>query len=117
MESVVLNIHNIVGNSLCVEADDGQKVYTLIKKALESDKKIVLSFQNIEMLTTAFLNTAIGQLYRDFEENRIKDSLSVEHITPEFAVSIKRVTSTAKLFYKDPDRMKNSINEILGEGD
>jgi len=117
MEKVVLNIYNIVGNSLCVEADDGQKVYILIKKALESDKKVILSFQNIEMLTTAFLNNAIGQLYRDFEENKIKESLSVEHITPGFAVSIKRVTSTAKPFYNDPERMKNSIDEILGEGD
>jgi STAS-like domain of unknown function (DUF4325) len=67
------------------------------------------------MLTSAFLNTAIGQLYRDFEEDKIKKSLSVEHLGLEDKTLLKRVTSKVKLYYKYPERMQNSINEILGE--
>ncbi|MCD4803205.1 MAG: STAS-like domain-containing protein [Anaerolineales bacterium] len=67
------------------------------------------------MLTSAFLNTAIGQLYRDFTEEKIKSSLSVKHMLPEDKALLKRVTTTAKLYYNDPERMQNSINEILGE--
>ncbi len=115
MEEIIISIFNVVGNSFCVEADDGQKVFDLIKKALQEEKKARLSFQNIEMLTSAFLNTAIGQLYRDFEENKIKSSLTVEDMTPEDKALLKRVTTTAKLYYKDPERMENSIKEILGE--
>lgn len=115
MEEIIISIFNVVGNSFCVEADDGQKVFDLIKKALQEGKKARLSFQNIEMLTSAFLNTAIGQLYRDFEENKIKSSLTVEDMTPEDKALLKRVTTTAKLYYKDPERMENSIKEILGE--
>jgi Icc-related predicted phosphoesterase len=115
MEEIIISIFNVVGNSFCVEADDGQKVFDLIKKALQEEKKARLSFQNIEMLTSAFLNTAVGQLYRDFEENKIKSSLTVEDMTPEDKALLKRVTTTAKLYYKDPERMENSIKEILGE--
>jgi Icc-related predicted phosphoesterase len=115
MQDITISVFSIVGNSFCVESDDGEKVFKLIKKGLNENKKIILSFQNVEMLTSAFLNTAIGQLYRDFDEEKIKSSLEVENLSPEDKVLLKRVTSTAKLYYKDPDRMKKSIAEILGE--
>lgn len=115
MKEININIFNIIGSKYCVEADEGQKIYDLIVKALKEDKNVKLSFQNIEMLTTAFLNTAVGQLYRDYAEDKIKKSLSVEAMTQEDMVSLKRVNKTAKLYYKNPERMINSINEILGE--
>jgi len=115
MEKTTLNIVNIVGDSFCVEADDGNKVYKLLNKALLEGKPVTLSFLNVEMLTTAFLNTAIGQLYRDFDESIIKEKLAVENMTQSGLVSLKRVVDTAKLYYKDPDAMQRSINEILGD--
>ncbi len=115
MDEIIISVFNAVGSSFCVEADDGQKVYDLIKKVLQEGKKAKISFQNVEMLTSAFLNTAVGQLYRDFQEDKVKSSLSVEHLSPEDKALLKRVTSTAKLYYKDPERMENSIKEILGE--
>jgi len=116
MQEIIISVFNMVGSAFCVEADDGQKVYDLIEKAIQEEKKIKLSFQNVEMLTSAFLNTAIGQLYRDFTEEKIKSSLSVEYMLPEDKALLKRVIATAKVYYKDPERMQNSINEILGEG-
>jgi len=115
METTTLNIVGIVGNKFCVEAEDGQKVFELTSKALEVERKVVLSFLNVELLTTAFLNTAIGQLYKGFDEGTIKKYLSVEHLSPSGAVSLKRVVETAKEYYRDPEAMQRSINEILGE--
>ena len=100
--------------SFC-RSDDGQKVYELIKKALLENRKVKVSFQNVEMLTSAFLNTAIGQLYKDFSEGEIKNTLSVDNMSKEDASLLKRVVSTAKLYYKDPEEMEKSIAEILGE--
>jgi len=115
MENTTINIVNTVGDSFCVEAEDGQKVFELIKKALSEKRSVTLSFLNVEMLTTAFLNTAVGQLYRDFSEEFIKENLKVENLTNSGAVSLKRVVDTAKLYYKDPEAMQRSINEIMGE--
>lgn len=114
MEKSIINIVNAVGDSFCVEAENGQKVFELIKKVLLEKKKVTLSFLNVEMLTTAFLNTAIGQLYREFPEEVIKENLKVENLSPSGLVSLKRVVDTAKLYYKDPDAMQKSINDILG---
>lgn len=115
MDNSTLNIVSIVGDSFCVEADDGIKVFELIKTVLSENRQVTLSFLNVEMLTTAFLNTAIGQLYRDFPEDLIKERLKVENLTQSGLVSLKRVVDTAKLYYKDPDAMQRSINDILGE--
>jgi len=115
MESSTINIVSVVGNAFCVEAEDGQKVFELIKKVLTEKRKLTLSFMNVEMLTTAFLNTAIGQLYRDFSEEFIREHLNVENLNQSGLVSLKRVVDTAKLYYKDPGAMQRSIDEILGE--
>jgi len=115
MERITLNVFNIAGSPFCVEAEDGERVYNLIIKAFKVKKGVELSFKNVDILTTAFLNTAVGQLYRDFTEDFIRQNLGVQEMSPSGLVSLKRVVDTAKIFYKDPDALKRSIEEILGE--
>lgn len=115
MKNITINVVNTIGDVYGVEAGDGQKVYELISKAFRDQKNVNLSFQNVEMLTTAFLNTAIGQLYKDFSESDIKEHLKVSDISESGKVALKRVVDTAKLYYKDPEAMQRSINEILGD--
>lgn len=113
METITLQVLNIIGDEFAVEADDGERVYSLIAKAFRDDKTVCLSFQNIEMLTTAFLNAAIGQLYNDFSEIFIKENLLVSNISESGKVALKRVVETAKLYYSDPEALQRSIDEIL----
>ncbi len=112
MENTTINIVNTIGDVYGVEAEDGQKVFELIAKAFSDKKKVTLSFQNIEMLTTAFLNTAVGQLYKDLQEDYIKENLKVSKISVSGKVALKRVVDTAKLYYRDPEALKRSIDEI-----
>lgn len=115
MESVKLSIYNIIGNSFGVEADDGEIVHKAIIHAFNEQRNVQLDFQNIEMITSAFLNTAVGQLYRDHDTDFIRKHLSVINMLPEDMALLKRAVDTAKLFYSDPDRLQKSIDEILGE--
>lgn len=115
METVTIGVYSIVGDSFCVAADDGDAVYSKIKAAFNAGKHVRLSFKNVEMLTSAFLNTAIGQLYGEYSEEEVRESLSVSDISDEDKLLIKRVTDTAKVYYKDPDRLSKSIAEILEE--
>ena len=112
MGDITISIINTIADGYGVEAEDGQKVFELILKAFEGKKKVTLSFRNIEMLTTAFLDTAVGQLYKDFSEEYIKENLKVSDISDSGKVALKRVVETAKLYYKDPDALKRSIDEI-----
>ncbi len=102
-------------NNSCVEAKDGEKVYPLIKQAIDENFKVKLLFSDIKTLTTAFLNTAIGQIYGEFSEEDVKSHLSVDDITNAQAITLKRVIDTAKQFYNNPDALQNSIDDILDE--
>ncbi|MCL5126448.1 MAG: STAS-like domain-containing protein [Deltaproteobacteria bacterium] len=62
-EIITISFFEIVGSPLCVASDDGEKVYERIRKAIKQGRSVALSFMNITSLTSAFLNTAIGQLY------------------------------------------------------
>lgn len=112
---ITIKIVNTIGDVYAVDAEDGQNVFNLIVKAFDEKKSVILSFQNIELLTTAFLNTAVGQLYKDFNEKFIKENLSVADISESGKIALKRVVDTAKLFYKDPQAFKKSIAEMVDE--
>jgi len=114
MEKISIKVYSIIGSAYCVEAEDGEKVYSLIKKALDEKRAVELSFLNIEILTTAFLNSAVGKLYNDYSAEFLKDNMSVVDITRSGAIALKRVIDTAKLYFKDPEAMQKRINDILG---
>ena len=117
MDEIKINIFSIVGQKDCTLPEDGDKVFSSIQRVLKENKKVLISFKNVEKLTTAFLNNAIGKLYGEFEEDKLKQSLSVEDISDSGKVRLKRVVTNAKNYFKNPDKMKESIKEILGEDD
>lgn len=115
MEKTTISIVNTIGDTYGIEAEDGQKIFDLIKMAFDKGHQVVLSFLNIEMLTTAFLNTAIGQLYKDYSEETVKTNLQIADISESGKVALKRVVDTAKLYYKDPEALQRSIDDIIKE--
>ena len=113
MEEVTIRVYNVIGGSLCSDPDDGEKVYALVEKVLKENKKVVLSFKNIELVTTAFLNVAVGQLYRNYDKTFIEAHLSTTELDEIDTARLQDVKDTAKLFYEDPERLQRSIDEIL----
>lgn len=114
---IYLQLTEVVGSTLCVASDDGQKVYEQIVRALIDGQMVQLSFLNVESLTSAFLNAAIGQLYGKFSEEQIKSSLSVTDIQPDDAVLLKRVIDTAKLYFTKPNILNSAWQHVIGESD
>lgn len=117
MEEIKVDIFSIVGQKDCTLPEDGEKVYLFIHRILQQNKKASISFANIDKLTTAFLNNAIGKLYGDFDEEKIKASLSVQDLSESGAGRLKRVVNNAKNYFRNPDKLRESIKEILGEDD
>jgi hypothetical protein len=116
---VNIEVANIIGDVYAIEATEGKKVFSMIKKAFEENKKVLLSFLNIKILTTAFLNATIGELYNNsngFSEEFIRENLKIENLNESGAVKLKKVVDTSKLKYNDPDfhkKLQQSVDEIL----
>jgi len=115
MNETVLQVINIIGDSYAVEADEGEKVFKQIVTAIDLERQVNLSFQNIEMVTTAFLNSAVGQLYDKYSEEKVRENFKVSNTTNSINIALKRVVKTAKLHYKDPEALKRSIDDIMNE--
>ncbi len=114
-KEITLSLFEIVGSPLCVASGDGQKVYDRLATALKEKKPVSLSFRNITTLTSAFLNTAIGQLYGEFSEEEIRSFLKVQDIQDDDASLLKRVVETAKQYFKDPQKFDQAIRDTMGD--
>ena len=113
--NMTLSIFEIVGSPLCVASSDGQKVHDRLAAALKEGRSVTLSFHNITTLTSAFLNAAIGQLYGAFSEEQIRSLLNVHDMQADDLALLKRVVETAKLYFRDPQRFDQAVQETLGD--
>jgi uncharacterized protein DUF4325 len=114
-KSLVLSIFEIVGSPLCVASSDGQKVYDRLAVILKEGRSVTISFLNITTLTSAFLNSAVGQLYGTFREEQIRSSLNVQDIQSDDLALLKRVVETAKQYFKNPKKFDQAVRETLGD--
>ena len=112
-EDIRISIFEVVGDSLCVASSDGQKIYDRLDAALKANQGVALSFRNVTVLTSAFLNAAIGQLYGTFSEEQIRDLLMVEDMEQDDLALLKRVVDNAKLYFKNPEKFNQSVQETL----
>ena len=114
-EEIKVSMFEIVGSSFCVASGDGQKVFERLNTAFEAKRNVVLSFQNVTTLTSAFLNAAIGQLYGKYEEDEIRSLLKVEEAKQDDLALLKRVVDNAKQYFKDPERFKQAYQDVIDD--
>ena len=111
-----IKVDNLVTLHQGVIPNEGKPIYDQIKEALNKKEEVSLDFAAIQLMTTAFLNVAIGNLYKDYSSDFIKQYLKLQNVSVENARRIKKVTDTAKLFYKDTALFEKNIKPIL-DGD
>ncbi|WP_321931571.1 STAS-like domain-containing protein [Paraburkholderia guartelaensis] len=111
----VVNVSKIVDGPLCISAEDGQRLHDAIASKLRENQAVVVSFQGIETLISAFLNAAIGQLYGEFAENSIKELLTVSDMNQEDLVLLKRVVDNAKTYFENRDKVDSAWQDEVGD--
>jgi STAS-like domain of unknown function (DUF4325) len=111
-EKIILKIYDIVGGPVWVSSEDGQKVYEKLIAAFKSGRTVDLSFANRQIMITAFLNAAIGQLYNgEFSESFIQEHLNPVDIAADDLAMLKRAVDNARNYFKNPDRFTQAIAE------
>ena len=106
-----ISVFEVIGNPWCVASDSGQKVYERLAAALKEEISVTLSFRNVTILTSAFLNAAIGQLYGTFKEEEIRKLLKVKDMENDDLALLKRVVDTAKQYFRNPQRFNQAVHE------
>lgn len=110
---ISIKIDNYVSLHQGVTTKEGEGINKEIIAAFNQNEKIELDFKDIKLTTTAFLNEAIGVLYKDYTSEELKKRLSFKNISQETAIRIKKVTNNAKLFYKNQDTFNEMVEDAL----
>lgn len=92
-------------------------LHNAIADALDRGEKVALSFAGVARLTTAFLNSAVGQLYNEYSEEQVRNGLMPpEGATPEQLSLLKRVVDNAKRFFADQAKINQIVTEVRRDG-
>ena len=114
-KNIQISMFEVVGSPFCVATDDGQKIHKHLDAALRANQEVVLSFHNVTALTSAFLNTAVGQLYGTFSEEKIHSLLKVVDAEKDDLALLRSAVNNAKLYFKDPQRFDQAVREVMGD--
>ncbi len=81
MTNTTIHIESILGDVKGINAEEGQQIYDLILKAFFQNNKVILSFNNMEVLSEEFLQSAVGELYKNYSHAEIKENVLIENIS------------------------------------
>lgn len=113
---VILRINDYTTLNNGVSTEEGNKVNEYIKSALSRYDVVCLDFSGVEILTTAFLNGAIGSLYKNFTSEELSRRIKLENIQSDDRPRFKMVTDRAKVFYKDQESFNSAVENVLNDG-
>lgn len=113
-EPILIRVLDVIGRPLAVDTADGQRVHDKIAPQLREGGKVLLSFEGVTMVITAFFNSAIGQLYGEFPEDKVDSQVEVRDLLPVFNSTLDKSRELSKSFFKDPERLKKAIQEVMG---
>lgn len=99
MINTTIHVESILGKVEAIDAKEGQQIYDLILKAFFQNNKVILSFDNMEVLSEEFLQSVIGQLYKIYSHAEIKENVQIGNISFSGKVALKRVVDKAKESY------------------
>ncbi|MCP4411176.1 MAG: STAS-like domain-containing protein [Gammaproteobacteria bacterium] len=102
-DQIKIKVADLIGSPLCISAEDGQKIFGKVEQLVSAGKQVTISFDNVTMLISLFLNVAIGQLYGSFSEGVIRAQLKVEGLSSDDMELLKRVVDNAKKYYANKE--------------
>jgi hypothetical protein len=113
METKVIRLNDYLTLNSGITPEEGIPVFETIVQAFKEGCNVTLDFSDVTMLTTAFLNVVIGDLYEDYTSEDLKNRLALVNYSASTAARIKKVTDNAKLFYKDKEAYSKDVEEAL----
>ena len=116
-KQLTIEVFDEVGGSAAISAVDGSTIFQKIDQAISNQVNVILSFQNIELIITAFLNAAIGQLYSKYTSEQLEQYLQITNVKQEDIRLFNMVIDRAKEYFNSPTSLDESITSELGKND
>ncbi|MDB5137122.1 MAG: hypothetical protein JWP37_3725 [Mucilaginibacter sp.] len=108
---MTVNIKQTIGSDSALTPASGEIIYNILQDQIETGKVIDLDFKGIEIITSAFLNAAIGRLYSKYSSDELNALLYIKNISTDDLSILKKVIERAKEYFTD----KRSFDERMDQ--
>lgn len=89
----MISVKTIIGKSIAVLSSDGLKLYEVIVEELNQHKIIVVDFEGLDQVTSAFLNASLGKIWMNFPNH--VEAIRFQGISPSLKQRIDLVKDNA----------------------
>jgi hypothetical protein len=89
------------------------KVYDQLAPALRAGEPVELDFAGVTVVAAGFVNSAIGQLLKDFQVNDLRRLLTLVNLTPAGESVLRQVIENAKRYYTAPEEYREAQRRVL----
>lgn len=100
MEEVTVKVFDIINSDTAVSSDYAEMVFSKVNALLKEGKLVALDFAHITVLISAFLNVAVGKLYKEYDSDFIDSHVRIENFDRANDDIYKRVVKNAKNYYR-----------------
>ena len=113
----LIRVYDEISGDSAINPEKGDSIFKKIDDALTKGLYVTLDFQNVNFVITAFLNTAIGQLYSKYTSSQLKESFSIINVKEEDMPRFNSVIANAKIFFESDkgEDVKGIIKGELGD--
>lgn len=76
-------VKNLINSNLATSNEKGKILKKEILKSIEQKNPVIIDFSNIKILTSAFLNPGIGEVYGEVGEEKFFEYVGLDKSTSE----------------------------------
>lgn len=113
METKQIFIKEIILVDTAVSTDNGDLIYKKVIEIIEENNRVELDFKGITMMTTAFLNAAIGQLYSKYTGDQLNKLLKLNNVADDDKILFKKVIDRAKQYFANKKDFDESADTAI----
>lgn len=112
-KKIEINIKEKLGRSTAISTDQGDIIFKFISAIIDKKGFIILNFIGIDLLTSSFLNAAIGQLYGKYTSEELQKVLTVENLDADDKALFVEVITRAKAYFAAPEKFEENVSREL----
>ena len=113
MKEFNIRVFETTGSANAVTSDDGNRLFEKIDTALSKDVAVTIDFDAINLITSAFLNAAIGQLYSKYESDTLNSKLKITNMEDEDLELLSEVIERAKEYFANKEAIDQAIQKEM----
>lgn len=111
----LVSVQKLLDSNSALTPTDGDVIFNAIRVPLNEKKKVILDFNEINIVTTAFLNAAIGQLYSVFSSDTLNEFLKIQNLSQANFPLLIKVITRAKEYFNDKKGFESAIDQNMSD--